>query len=179
MRNLIQRLQDNDQKAFEQIYHSYHKRVYGFAYKYTKSKAIAKEITQDFFVKLWEKKHLLSDHKSLEGQIFVILRNMVIDEMRKITQQQDLMAKLAARSNRLTENTEESILHNDLRHHLDGVLKTLPDQRKKIFQMSRDKGLSHREIAEELSISTKTVEAHIRLALKTIRTKLDAFLHLF
>ncbi len=53
------------------------------------------------------------------------------------------------------------------------VINELPTQRQLVYKMSREKGLSYREIATELSLSERTVEAHIRLALKTITEVVD------
>lgn len=179
MNSLIHRIQQNNEAAFEEIYHSFHQKAYGFALRYTKNPSSAKEITQQFFIKIWMNKHKLSAEKPLEGQLFMILRNLVIDEMRKITHRKKFTEQVASQIEISIRPTEESILLNDLKGQLNVAIESLPNRRKKIFQLSREEGLSYREIAERLTISTKTVEAQMSLALKTLRVKLNAFLHLF
>lgn len=179
MKSLIHRIQNNDEVAFEEIYQSFHRRVFCFALKYTRDPAIAKEITQQFFIKFWVNRHQLYVDKPLEGQLFIILRNLVIDEMRKMTRANTFTAQWASRVNLTTNTTEEFVLHNDLQEQLDSAIQALPPLRKKIFQLSREQGLTYHEIAEHLTISVKTVEAQISLALKTLRSKLNSFMHIF
>ena len=62
--------------------------------------------------------------------------------------------------------------YNELTDTIQQIVNEFPEQRQRIFRMSREDGLSHAEIAEKLGITTKTVENHINLALKTVRKKL-------
>ena len=94
MQSLIEKLHTDDESAFETIYHSIHQKIYNFIFRYVQNKASAQELTQLFFVRLWEKRMRLSNEKPLESQAFVMARNLVIDELRKMTREKKFKAKL-------------------------------------------------------------------------------------
>lgn len=178
MQGLVQRLHENDEAAFEDIYHLIHQKIYGFILRYIQDSSNAQELTQRFFVRLWEKRHLLSTEKPLEAQAFVIARNLVIDELRKLAREKNFVKYFMARRQWSSSVTEDAILFEDLREHFEAAVESLPKRRKEIFKLSRNKGLTYQEIANELSISPKTVEIQMSKALKVVRAKLSTFLHL-
>lgn len=179
MQDLIEKLHDSDAKAFEEIYRLFHQKIYNFILRYVQDKADAQELTQLFFVRLWVKRNRLSSIKPLESQVYIIARNLVIDEFRKKARANKLKAQLKLNVESSRNITEQAVLYSDLREHLENVIETLPEKRKVIFKLNRQKGLTYREIAEKLSISQKTVEAQMSRALQRIRTKLTSFLHIF
>ena len=69
--------------------------------------------------------------------------------------------------------TESDLIYSDIKGIVDKIVEDLPPKRRNIYKMSREKGLSYREIAQELGISERTVEAHIRLALQSITQVID------
>ena len=71
------------------------------------------------------------------------------------------------------DKTENDIILTDIKSRIDKKVEELPPQRKLIYQLSREQGLSYKEIAEKLNISEKTIESNIRLALKTLRALLS------
>jgi RNA polymerase sigma-70 factor (ECF subfamily) len=178
MQRLVQRLHENDEAAFEYIYHLIHQKIYCFILRYIQDSSHAQELTQRFFIRLWEKRQLLSPDKPLEAQAFVIARNLVIDELRKMAREKSFIEYFWSRRKPTSTLTEETVLFNDLQEHFEAVVESLPQRRREIFKLSRHQGLTYQEIAHELSISPKTVEIQMSKALKVVRAKLSAFLHL-
>lgn len=179
MQSLLQRLHENDEVAFEEMYHLHHQKIYNFIYRYIKDSTLTKELTQDFFVKLWEKRHKLSLQKPLEAQLFAMARNLVIDQLRKIARRNRLIENFSTRHTTISKITEEVIFYDDLQVHLNAAVEALPERRKKIFKLSRVQGFTYPEIAEQLSISPKAVEKQMSKALKVLQAKLSSFLHIF
>ena len=70
-------------------------------------------------------------------------------------------------------NPESKLMHKELITHINAAIDLLPDKCKIVFKLSRDEQLSHKEIAKKLNISTKTVEAHITIALKALKSSLS------
>lgn len=179
MQALIQKLHENDEAAFEEIYHLTHRKIYNFIFRYVQDSSTAQELTQRFYIKLWEKRQMLDIDKPLEAQCYVIARNLVIDALRKSARDNRLKENFYTRHNLITAATEEVVLFDNLREHFEAAIESLPNRRREIFKLSRLQGLTYQEIANQLSISPKTVEIQMSKALKMVRAKLSAFLHVF
>ncbi len=178
MNSLITKIQASDQSAFTELYNLFHKKIYCFILKYVRSEEMAKELTQMLFIKIWEKRKMLSTKKSVESQLFIVARNLTIDELRRMSRQETLKETYKKFNPSSIYSLEEDLRYSELQNQVQNVIDQLPAKRKKIYQMSREEGLSYRQISSQLDISSKTVETQIRLALKTLRTKLTSFLHL-
>lgn len=176
---IIKRMIEGDPASFEVIYHDYHSKVYFFAQKFVKDTHFAQEITQQVFVRLWEKRTTLSLSKPFDGQIFLITRNLIIDNLRKQARDKKLEINLGLLYPEIDEGTEAAIILSDYQQKVEGLIATLPPKRQQIYRMNKEQGLSFDEIAKQLSISPKTVDAQIQLALKYLRSKLPELLHFF
>lgn len=170
---LAKRIRKGDIKAFDLLYHTYSQKLYGFAFSMLKNHDDAKEIVQDTFLKIWEKREMINPASSLQAFLFSVSYHTAIDLIRKRFKDDQYLTYLQAQFHENDSiTTEEPACYQELIRILDNVIGELPGQRKKIYLLSREEGLSHKEIAEKLNISVKTVENQITLALKTIRKQL-------
>lgn len=162
----IDRLRQGNEDAFRVIYHHYHKRIAAFCLENGLTMEDSKEVVQDTFVKLWEKKSKIESHKNFEGYFFKIAKNQIVDRFRKFSRQRaaEQYQIFMLRAENETENT---VLHNELETQIQTTLDSLPQIRRLVFHMSRIKGKTNRQIANELDISIRTVETHISKALQT------------
>lgn len=141
---------------------------------------MAEETVQIAFLKLWQNRQQLNDDIAIDTQLFRIAKTSLIDQLRRNITVEKLVAGLAKNTvanwddNTGISNLEKKEILAQLKQELD----KMPMARRKVFEMSRNQGLSHKQIATELSISVKTVENHINLALKQIRTNIPATLAL-
>ncbi len=172
-------MHNNDPRAFDEIYAQFHQKVYQFMLRCVRHPADAQELTQQLFVRLWEKRSQLATHKPLDGQIFVIARNLSIDELRKKARLSTLQSNYQIGLPAISNCTEEQVMLHDLSEQLDDVIDLMPRKRGEIFRLSRKEGLSYREIAERLSISVKTVENQMSKALQFVKVKMTSFLSVF
>ena len=177
MQCLLQRLHENDEAAFEEVYHLLHQKIFYFILRYVQDNSIAQELTQCFFIKLWDKRSRLSLERPLEAQAFVMARNLVIDELRKMARANGLLERFRTRQSLTDSSPEEQAFLTDLQEQFEAAVESLPERRREIYKLSRHRGLTYQEIATELSISPKTVEAQMSKAMKVVRAKLSAFLH--
>ena len=171
---LGKRIRKGDIKAFDQFYGQYSQRLYGFAFSMLKNKEDAKEIVQETFLKLWKKREELDSSYSLKSFLFSISYNLSIDLLRKRTQDIGFQNYLKAHFEEEASRTDELAHFNELNEALAKFVNELPSQRRKVYLMSREEGLSHQEIAGKLGLTVKTVENHINLSLKFIRKKLGS-----
>ena len=172
-RRVVELLKQGDAETFEKVFFSFAERIYYFAMRYRRNQHDAEEIVQEVFVKLWENRSNLNDQLSFSGYLFTIARNTIFNQNRKKVNEQAYQEYVKVFLENSTRRTEEDLIYSDIKGIVDKVVEDLPPQRKLIYKMSREKGLSYKEIAEELKLSERTVEAHIRLALKTLTQVLD------
>ncbi|WEK35497.1 MAG: RNA polymerase sigma-70 factor [Candidatus Pseudobacter hemicellulosilyticus] len=166
----VQHIQSGNINSFEQVYHQYHTRLYYYVLKYTRSAYLAEEAVQLTFIKLWENRRQLSPNFDLSVQLFRIARSTTIDLLRKEGPAGQPVALLSAETAALTVETD--IEHKDQLSQVEALIEELSPVRKKIFKLSRFEELSHKEIAEQLSISPKTVENHIGRAISQLKNKM-------
>ncbi len=171
---LAKRIKKGDIKAFDLLYHTYSQKLYGFAFSMLKNHEDAKEIVQETFFRIWEKRERIDPSGSVQAFLFSVSYHTTIDLLRQKLRNDQYRIYL---QNQLPEqdNAEKDPAYfQELIRILNETVSTLPEQRKNIYLLSREEGLSHKEIAEKLKISVKTVENQITLALKTIRKQLTS-----
>lgn len=176
---LIQQLKDGNEKVFEQIVKSYWPRLYAFANIYVINKEAAKEIVQDTFLVLWSQRKYLEDNTCLITYLMVIGRNKCLNYLKSLQLHtipiDDLNEyTVYQRSNVyvLEDDSLEILITKELAQAITTSLEKLPTQTKEIFMLSRYNGLKNKEIADQLGISTKSVEYHIKNALKQLKSDL-------
>lgn len=165
---MIDAIKRGDEFAFEQAYVQHRGRVYGYFLKKTKNPEDARDLLQVTFLKLWQYRQSLSTEYLLEQHIFHIARTVFIDHLRKQNRRaklHDAAAYHLPASARYTGNSTEF----DVRSRLRSALATMPEMRKKIFELNKIQGFSYQEIAQLLSISVKSVDNNLTKALKYLR----------
>jgi len=166
----IKELKDGDEFCFRQVFDQYHQKLYFFILYKTKSEYIAEEVAQMTFTKLWQCRQTLREEYTISTQLFRIATTTLIDFLRKYSSKDAVTAHLDVLDvEEGIDSTNEKISGVELQKRISEADNELPPVRKQVFEMSREQGMSYREIAETLSVSSKTVEAHIYKALKQIK----------
>ncbi len=177
---IIEQIKNKNVKVFESIFKQYFKILTVYAKSYVLDLDTAQDITQEVFIKLYEKKDELIIHTSLKSFLYASVKNRCLDyiKIHNIRQQhKDIIQK---ESSILIEEDIDVIEKTELQEKIYKAIKTLPNQNQKIFMLSRFEGKTNQEIADELKISKRTVETHISNALKKIKSLvLYAFIILF
>jgi len=166
---LFKQLSEGGERAFETIYHHYIKRLGPFVDKMVRSPELAEEIVQDIFVQLWINRHLLTDVKHPTSYLFNMATNKTLDHLKKIANNSKLMDRIAYRSSEISNETEERLIFRESAQIIEMAVASLPQQRKLIYHLSRNEGLTNEEIAERLQLSRQTVKNQLVHALKSIR----------
>ena len=165
-------LREGDRVAFYNIYERYCKRLYGFVLRYIKQEADAEEIVQEVFIKIWEARTKIDVYSSFESFLFTIAYNATISLFRKRISEKKYLEHL--KSLQQIEDAPDVIseIHfNELNKKVQALLNELTPRQKEIFQLSREEGLTHEEIAKKLDISVNTVKKHIANTLAFLKSK--------
>lgn len=172
---LLQKLREGDVKAFEAIFETYKDKIYAFNYKILKSRDLADEITINVFSKIWEKRASIQPNLPFQGYIFRIAKNQVINFINKASLDSRLQDQLTVSSQYYRNTTEEEVIYNDYLSLAEQFLKKMPRQRRKVFRLRNEQGMSYEEIASELGISKNTVKSHLKVATADLRKVLNMY----
>jgi len=165
-----------DKTTFEEIFKSQFKPLCSFAYKYLKDLDLAKEIVHDVFVNLWQKRDEIDLQKSVKSYLFTSVNNRSLNHIRdnKKFVKSDYAEMNFTGDDNITDS--DILVEQELKLKITQILESLPEKCRQVFELSRYEGKKYREIAIELNISEKTVEAHISKALKILKENLSEFL---
>ena len=157
-------------ESFKCLFDNYKNRVYGYVLTITRNPFAAEEITQEIFIKLWLSRDLLAGVENVDGYIFSTARNKTLNYLRKAAYDVRLLRELQERAAPESgNNVEERALSSEYDRLLQDALALLSPQRRLVFQLSRERGLNHEEIAHHLQLSRNTVKNHMVEALRFIR----------
>jgi RNA polymerase sigma-70 factor (ECF subfamily) len=166
-----------DEKAFEALFHRTFHRLFDFALKITKDEAIAEDILQDAFIKLWKKKDQV-ESINIEAYLFRLVRNQCLDYIKfvKVVSAKTIEFEATQKYEELyridfIRDEPYLLIHEELKREIERTIDSLPARCKEVFILSRIEGLKNREIAEKLQISIKNVERHLARAVKAFREK--------
>ncbi|MCE5331179.1 MAG: RNA polymerase sigma-70 factor [Bacteroidales bacterium] len=174
--DLIARIAKDDTRAFEILFHLYHKRIYAFAQNLLNSADDAEEIVQNVFLALWNQRKNLNISGSFTSYIFAIARNMVYEHIRQKINKQAFSEYYLEHNVEYSFITEEEVAYNELEGKIKQYIDLLPERRREIFILSRIEKMSYKEIAQKLNITENTVDTQIRNALNTLRRQLTEYL---
>jgi len=166
---LVKRLQSGDQLAFESLYNRYSKEIYRKLLKMVKDVTMAEELTQDVFVKIWNKREVITVEKPFRHYLLTLANNIVNDFYRKVARERRLQDEIIAASTELYNPTEDQIYYKESKELMDAAIDSLPTQQKLVFQLCKIEGKSYEEVSNLLGISTSTISNHIVKGTKTIK----------
>ncbi len=168
--DLLTEIKRGNQLAFKKLYDEYQHKIYAYALRYLKSKALAEELVQEVFLKVWNHRGKLDIDKNIAAYLYKIAQNTIYQQLKVAARDKELRATLFFQdSDQQPDVLEADLFHKELLQVYAEAVNLLPTQRKKVFQMSRNDDLSHEEIAQLLDISKNTVKDQVVKASRFIR----------
>jgi len=177
-KDLIKRLFDGDQTAFELIFRFYYPGLVIFARQIVLDPDDAEEIVEDFFVRLWEKRKNIKTSTTLKSYFFTSIKNKSLNLLKREKVKRKVIKELKHLIETDLLYQPDLFIESELQNKIDIALKKLPKRTHEIFVLSRSEGLSNDEIADKLNLSKRTVETQISNALKIFRIELKDYLFL-
>ncbi|MEI6554479.1 MAG: RNA polymerase sigma-70 factor [Paludibacter sp.] len=162
---LLNLIREGDKLAFRHLFESYFTPLCRFMHLYVRESTIAEDLALDIFTYVWENRKTLQIQLSFKAYLFQAARNKCLNELRK----KKNTVSLNQEDIDIEETDVMSLETEELYRLIQEAVLALPDKCKEVFQLSRTENLSNQEIATQLNISVKTVEAQITKALKRIK----------
>lgn len=171
--DLIDLLKQDDERALSTLYYRYWDKLLSVAVHRLDDELLASECVQDIFISLWRRRDHIDLKHSLSSYLAVAIKYRVITYFNNL-------AKANLKKERyLMEDTDlfapaadQTLIEKELWESIEQTINQLPEKCRLVFKMSRQQGLSNKQIATELEISEKTVEAHMSKAIKHLRSDL-------
>lgn len=171
-RELTALLSNGDDLAFTEIYDRYWEKLFAIAFNRCNDLLDAEEIVQNVFFSIWKRRAQLDLQYKLSTYLSVAVKYQVINVLGKKYHRQSHLQGLST-NEPMEESTELWLNEKELRGQIEKGITALPEKCRIVFLMSRNEGKSAKQIAKELGISQKTVEAHLGKALRDLRNSLN------
>ena len=168
-RDLMQQVAAGNQDAFARIYETYRQPLYTYLLAITKSAVVAEDILVDVFMKLWIGREMMVRIENLEGFLHKVAYNKAMDFFKTTARHARLQQVYAQRlSDQSERSLDDWLIDEECLRILQDAVNQLPPQRKLIYTLSREQGLTHEEIARALNLSRNTVKSTIMAATRSI-----------
>lgn len=179
-KELFEKIAGGDERAFRLLFDRYKTKLYYFILHFVKSEAVAEEMVQETFLRIWTNRHALDRVEDPGTYLFVAAKNRALNHIQRSIREREFQASLSGET--LIDNaTEEQLLFNESRRLIDEAVSRLAPQQRQVYQLAREEGLSREEVAAQMGISPHTVKNHLAAAVRSIRDHLlnrDAMLAL-
>jgi len=168
----LNHIQDEAEACFNQLFLDHYAPLTYFANGIVRDKAVAEDIVEESFAKLWEKKEIFSRPGSIRSYLYTIVHHACMDQVRKVKRAMSYVAE----KNAMGESHELPVIHRmmeaEMMHAIFEAMESLPPKCGQVFKMFYLEEKQLNEIAEELQLSLSTVKSQKGRALDLLRKKL-------
>ncbi len=166
---LLQRIDADDEGAFAALYTRYSELLLAYACTYLRDQADAEDVVHDLFTTIWHKRHHIHIHSSARSYLYRAVLNRILDRADRTRHYRQYLAAVQQKLEMGTPAADEALLERELAQQFEATLQQLPAKTREVFNYFRKHNKSRREVAEDLHLSTKTVNWHLQAVLKLIR----------
>lgn len=166
---LLEKLKLQDAEAFAQLYKLYVKKIYAYALSILKSPSLAEDITQETFIKLWEKAADVDPERSVQAYLFTIARNQSLNMIKRASRETAISEEIITHAVALSENGLGYTERRQTGEFINMAVSQLPPKRRVIYDLCHNHGYSYKQTAEKLGIKHTTVNSQMVKAIKNIK----------
>lgn len=160
------------EERFEKIFYASKDRLYYFVEQHIKRHDAIEDVVQQCYIRLWKNLSQVGDDEKILALLKTYAYHLVIDAYRKEARE-SASVRVYTGFQGNSRNTEENLDVREMMRRYQEAVNALPEKRRLIYRMVREKGWSHQEIAEHLQISTHTIERQVNEAMRYLRSKLQ------
>jgi RNA polymerase sigma-70 factor (family 1) len=176
---LLQLSADGDEAAFTILFNLYKHRLYSYLLRLSGSPEMTEDVIQEIFLKLWDQRTSMGQIEQFGAYVFRMAQHRIINSFKRSAKETLILAELRRQTKSPVSEAEDNLSAREVQRRFHEALEKLSPRQKLIYQLSRDHGLKHDEIAQRLHISRSTVNNHMILALRTIRDHLGPVTAIF
>jgi RNA polymerase sigma-70 factor (family 1) len=177
LRQLFQSMADTDDKqAFAEFFHQYHSRLVQYGLLFTNSFQQAEDIVSEVLIRLLKRKNELGKIESIEGYLFLSIKNEALNQVKKSKRFQVVNDNEFDYLSSDYTDPAQKLIEDELRKLITATIENLPPKRKMVYKMVKDEGMTYKQAGDLLDISERTVEVHIKLAIKELREVIGRYL---
>lgn len=169
---IVRGIRLGNQADFKVLYELFSRKIFSVSVRFGLSHEEASEVVQDVFVKVWQYRHTLDENLSVNAYLFTITKNLLITRQKKQAYEIAYKKYLEKQDISSLLDTENVVVYSELEALTQSIIRKLPAQQREIFLLSKTKNLSHKEIADKLNVSLRTVENQVYRATKKIKDTL-------
>ncbi len=170
----IDGVRNGEEAAFEHMFRAYYPRLCRFAAEYVDSANRARDLVQDVFLRIWERREDWTVQRSLKAYLYQAVRNRALNETRRKGTKDEAEDDLAYVTEPWARPLAADAAHESaLANAVEEAIDELPERRRMAFLLHRRHGFTYEEIACAMGITAKTVENQIGRALKSLREELS------
>jgi len=167
---LLTQIANGNETAFKHFFELHKGKLYNYLLKVTKSQQIADEILIDVFFKIWMGRELITEVQNMDSFLFTVAKNKALDFFKMVARNKKLQRYFAYEMDeRKVKESDSVLLENECNQIFRNAIGQLSPKRKEIFILSRERGLTHEQIAQHLNLSKNTVRNTMAESLRTIR----------
>lgn len=165
-----------DKKAFDLFFKNYYPKLLQFARLWVSSPQQAEDVVADVLTNLLIHRERVFALDHFESYLYSSIKNKALSSLRKLERMVPEMDNDHQPVQVATSDPYQLLEQKEFKEFISQIIDSLPTKRKMVFQMIREEGLSYREVAELLDISDRTVEVHLKLAIKDLRENIEHYL---
>lgn len=170
---LILLLKESDGQAFTEIIKRYHVLLFSFANRRLDDRELARDFVHDVFTNIWEKRTRLGISGVLEAYLVQSIKNRLFDHFKHGQVTKKYVEQFSRQLEASQNNTDHLVRHNELSRLIEKEIAALPERMRVVYELSRIKAMSRKEISEHLNIPENTVKTALQRGLKVLRLRLQ------
>ena len=177
LRDLLHKIQTEDsEKAFRQLFDLQYDRLFRLSFYYLQNDDWAKEVAMDVLTDLWNNRHTMILPDDFARYTMVMVRNASINLWKKEQRHEHDDEAAADLTGKSARSVETQVEDEELFQVYENALEQLPPRCREVWQLVKEEGLSYAEVAQQMEISTKTVDAQMQKAVTYLRKQVGGYL---
>ena len=151
-------------------------KLFRLALRITLNREEAEDVVQDTLIKVWNARDRWQEFDSIEAYSLTIARNLSLDRIKKMDNQNDsLEEQTAERLDETSSTPSERMIQKDKLNIVRNIINELPEKQRSCLQLRDIEGKSYKEIADILSITEDQVKVNIFRARQTVKQRFQQF----
>jgi len=175
---LVTALHKGNELVFKTVFNDYYERLCNYANTYINNMDEAEEMVQGTFLTLWEKRDVIDIHTSVKSYLYRAVHNNCVNRIKQLKVRREHREEYLHYVDIQYDQASQDLIGKELEKQIAAAIESLPPQCQTVFKLSRLENLTYNEIAEQLSLSVKTIENHMIKALRILRERLKEYLPL-